>query len=45
MNEENKMTKSNWLKISKRYGVIATASYMRDLGYPLYMTLWILGVK
>ena len=39
------MIKSDWLKLAKRYGVLVTAQYMRDLGYPLYMTLWILGVK
>ena len=31
--------------LAKRYGVLVTAQYMRDLGYPLYMALWILTVK
>ena len=39
------MNKSEWLKLAKRYGVLVTAKYMRDLGYPLYMTLWVLAVK
>ena len=39
------MIKSDWLKISKRYGVLVTARYMRDLGYPISTTLWILALK
>ena len=39
------MNKSEWLKLSQRYGALVTARYMRDLGYPLYMALWILVVK
>ena len=39
------MNKSEWLKLSKRYGVLVTARYMRDLGYPLYMARYILAVN
>ena len=39
------MKKENWQDLKQRYGVLVTAKYMRDLGYPLYMALWILTVK
>ena len=31
--------------MAKRCGVLATARYMKDLGYPLFMARWILAVK
>ena len=43
--DEIMMNKASWNKVARRYGVLATAKYMRDLGYPLIMTLWILTVK
>ena len=39
------MNKANWQDLKQSYGVLVTAQYMRDLGYPLYMALWILTVK
>ena len=39
------MTKANWQDLKQRYGALVTAQYMKDLGYPLYMALWILAVK
>ena len=39
------MNKANWQDLKQRYGVLITAQYMRDLGYPIYMALWILTVK
>ena len=31
--------------LAKRYGVLVTARYMKDLGYPLYMAIWVLAVQ
>ena len=39
------MTNTEWLAIAKRCGVLVTARYMKDLGYPLFMARWILAVK
>ena len=39
------MNKANWQELKQRYGVLVTAQYMHDLGYPIYMALWILTVK
>ena len=38
------MTKENWQDLKQRYGVLVTAQYMRDLGFPIYLTVKIHNV-
>ena len=39
------MNNTELLAMAKRYGVLVTARYMKDLGYPLFMARWVLAVQ